>query len=211
MSLQVLQIELTCNLGLILVLQLLLQEQTVAVATRALCTFTCCDHLCLFLDHDHGYSCLGHLPTGLLYMGLSLKSTQKLQQLPNAVEWAVYMHSSFGTLTFIPQTAVVSIWSIFLSSTQGVDGHLSSPSFLGHLWDHLSLVLFSIVAPTSEKSFLQKFSLLWLLASLRLCRPSFCYQAWATVSWLCYCFGHLSLWLSMLLIGLLCFYLIFNG
>lgn len=100
MGLQVLQIELVCNLGVILDLQLLLQEQIVAVATRAFAHLHVVHKLWLFLDHDHGYSCLGHLPTGLLYMGLSLKSTQKLQLLPNAVGWAVTCtpHSAYWPL-----------------------------------------------------------------------------------------------------------------
>lgn len=85
MGLQVLQIELVCNLGVIIDLQLLLQEQIVAEATRAFGHLHVVHQLWMFLDHDHGYSCLGHLPTGLLYMGVSLKSTQKLQLLPNAV------------------------------------------------------------------------------------------------------------------------------
>lgn len=80
--------------------------------------------------------------------------------------------------------------------------------------DHLSLVLFSVVAPTSETSFLQRFRLLWPhWLSVRLWRPVFCYQAWVPgfgvkpVSWLRCCFGLLSSWWSVLL---LCFYLIFN-
>lgn len=99
-GLAVLQAELVCNLGVILDLQLLLQEHS-SWGNKGLCTVTM----------NMVIHALGHLPNGLLQCAIHGAVLEKYAEASAGTKCSgvgSYMHSSFSTLTFVPQAAVVA-------------------------------------------------------------------------------------------------------